>query len=105
MLKLLSLDKTLHNSLFVLSILAYELQRCPDPRPFRNGVVIGSDFGVGMTISFQCLPGYTLLGEASLTCLHGISRNWNHPVPRCEGTQHPSRLLANLIENPEMLRF
>ncbi|KAL0171303.1 hypothetical protein M9458_031614, partial [Cirrhinus mrigala] len=62
----------------------YELQRCPDPRPFRNGVVIGSDFGVGTTISFQCLPGYTLLGEASLTCLHGISRNWNHPVPRCE---------------------
>ncbi|XP_050987326.1 CUB and sushi domain-containing protein 3 isoform X1 [Labeo rohita] len=69
---------------FHITYEAYELQRCPDPRPFRNGVVIGSDFGVGMTISFQCLPGYTLLGEASLTCLHGISRNWNHPVPRCE---------------------
>uniref|UniRef100_A0A672SZ90 CUB and sushi domain-containing protein 3-like n=1 Tax=Sinocyclocheilus grahami TaxID=75366 RepID=A0A672SZ90_SINGR len=69
---------------FHITYEAYELQRCPDPRPFRNGVVIASDFGVGMTISFQCLPGYTLLGEASLTCLHGISRNWNHPVPRCE---------------------
>lgn len=66
-------------------IIAYELQRCPDPRPFRNGLVIGSDLGVGMTISFECLPGYTLLGEASLTCLYGVSRNWNHPVPRCEG--------------------
>lgn len=64
---------------------AYELQRCPDPRPFRNGVVIGRDYSVGMTVSFECLPGYTLLGEASLTCLHGVSRNWNHPVPRCEG--------------------
>ncbi|TSK20132.1 CUB and sushi domain-containing protein 3 [Bagarius yarrelli] len=63
---------------------AYELQRCPDPRPFRNGQVMGTDFGVGMTIWFQCQPGYSLLGQASLTCLHGISRNWNHPVPRCE---------------------
>ncbi len=46
-----------------------------------------------MTISFQCLPGYTLLGEASLTCLHGISRNWNHPVPRCEGTEPTEKQL------------
>ena len=64
---------------------AYELQRCPDPRPFRNGIVIGQDYSVGMTISFECLLGYTLLGEPSLTCLHGVSRNWNHPIPRCEG--------------------
>ncbi|CAG12911.1 unnamed protein product, partial [Tetraodon nigroviridis] len=63
---------------------AYELQRCPDPRPFRNGIVIGQDYSVGMTISFECLTGYTLLGEPSLTCLHGVSRNWNHPIPRCE---------------------
>ncbi|KAF3691668.1 CUB and sushi domain-containing protein 3 CUB and sushi multiple domains protein 3 [Channa argus] len=63
---------------------AYELQRCPDPRPFRNGIVIGQEYSVGMTISFECLPGYALLGEASLTCLHGVSRNWNHPIPRCE---------------------
>uniref|UniRef100_A0A1A8B6K6 CUB and Sushi multiple domains 3 n=1 Tax=Nothobranchius furzeri TaxID=105023 RepID=A0A1A8B6K6_NOTFU len=63
---------------------AYELQRCPDPRPFQNGIVIGQDYSVGMTVSFECLPGYTLLGEPSLTCLHGVSRNWNHPIPRCE---------------------
>lgn len=64
---------------------AYQLQSCPDPQPFRNGIVIGTDFSVGMTVSFECLPGYSLIGEASLTCLHGISRNWNHPLPRCEG--------------------
>eukprot|EP00062_Callorhinchus_milii_P016178 gi/632967218/ref/XP_007899854.1/ PREDICTED: CUB and sushi domain-containing protein 3 [Callorhinchus milii] len=63
---------------------AYQLQSCPDPRPFRNGFVIGYDLSVGRTISFECLPGYTLNGEAALTCLHGVSRNWNHPVPRCE---------------------
>lgn len=66
-------------------ISAYQLQSCPDPRPFRNGFVIGTDFTVGQTISFECFPGYTLIGNSALTCLHGISRNWNHPLPRCEG--------------------
>uniref|UniRef100_A0A8C7DH33 CUB and Sushi multiple domains 3 n=1 Tax=Oncorhynchus kisutch TaxID=8019 RepID=A0A8C7DH33_ONCKI len=69
---------------FRITYQAYQLQSCPDPRPFRNGIVIGSDFSVGFTVSFECLPGYSLIGDASLTCLHGISRNWNHPVPRCE---------------------
>uniref|UniRef100_A0A6Q2X490 CUB and Sushi multiple domains 3a n=1 Tax=Esox lucius TaxID=8010 RepID=A0A6Q2X490_ESOLU len=69
---------------FQITYQAYQLQSCPDPRPFRNGIVIGGDFSVGLTVSFECLPGYSLIGEASLTCLHGISRNWNHPVPRCE---------------------
>lgn len=71
----------------VLCSTAYQLQSCPDPHPFRNGIVIGSDFSVGMTVSFECLPGYSLIGETSLTCLHGTSRNWNFPVPRCEGDQ------------------
>ncbi|KAI4582045.1 hypothetical protein MJG53_009570 [Ovis ammon polii x Ovis aries] len=62
----------------------YQLQSCPDPRPFRNGFVIGNDFTVGQTISFECFPGYTLIGNSALTCLHGVSRNWNHPLPRCE---------------------
>nr|DBA24038.1 TPA: hypothetical protein GDO54_011744 [Pyxicephalus adspersus] len=63
---------------------AYQLQSCPDPRPFRNGFVIGNDYTVGHTISFECYPGYSLIGESALTCLHGISRNWNHPIPRCD---------------------
>lgn len=82
------------------SILAYELQRCPDPRPFRNGIVIGLDYSVGMTISFECLTGYTLLGESSLTCLHGVSRNWNHPMPRCEGD-----LPHRLMQKPSVFCF
>ncbi|XP_073535892.1 CUB and sushi domain-containing protein 3 isoform X7 [Phyllobates terribilis] len=63
---------------------AYQLQSCPDPRPFRNGFVIGNDFTVGHTISFECYAGYSLIGESALTCLHGVSRNWNHPIPRCD---------------------
>ncbi|XP_077127218.1 CUB and sushi domain-containing protein 3 isoform X7 [Ranitomeya variabilis] len=63
---------------------AYQLQSCPDPRPFRNGFVIGNDFTVGHTVSFECYAGYSLIGESALTCLHGVSRNWNHPIPRCD---------------------
>ncbi|RXM30192.1 CUB and sushi domain-containing protein 3 [Acipenser ruthenus] len=69
---------------FHITYQAYQLQSCPDPRPFRNGFLIGNDFSVGQTVTFECFHGYTLIGEAALTCLHGLSRNWNYPVPRCE---------------------
>uniref|UniRef100_A0A8C9Y1H6 CUB and Sushi multiple domains 2 n=1 Tax=Sander lucioperca TaxID=283035 RepID=A0A8C9Y1H6_SANLU len=63
---------------------AYELQECPDPEPFRYGVVVGAGFNVGQSISFECLPGYQLMGHSILTCKHGTTRNWDHPFPRCE---------------------
>ncbi|KAG5855860.1 hypothetical protein ANANG_G00001150 [Anguilla anguilla] len=65
---------------------AYELQECPDPEPFGHGVVVGSGYNVGQSISFQCHPGYTLTGHALLTCQHGTTRSWDHPFPRCEAT-------------------
>uniref|UniRef100_A0A8C6L3G6 CUB and Sushi multiple domains 2 n=1 Tax=Nothobranchius furzeri TaxID=105023 RepID=A0A8C6L3G6_NOTFU len=63
---------------------AYELQECPDPEPFHYGVVVGAGFNVGQSISFECLPGYQLVGHSILTCEHGTTRNWDHPFPRCE---------------------
>uniref|UniRef100_A0A673BJS4 CUB and Sushi multiple domains 2 n=1 Tax=Sphaeramia orbicularis TaxID=375764 RepID=A0A673BJS4_9TELE len=62
---------------------AYELQECPDPEPFRYGVVVGAGYNVGQSISFECLPGYQLMGHSILTCEHGTTRNWDHPFPRC----------------------
>lgn len=64
---------------------AYELQECPDPEPFRHGVVVGAGYNVGQSISFECQPGYQLVGHSILTCEHGTVRNWDHPFPRCEG--------------------
>lgn len=64
---------------------AYELQECPDPEPFRFGVVVGAGYNVGQSISFECLPGYQLMGHSILTCEHGTTRNWDHPFPHCEG--------------------
>ncbi|XP_078503642.1 CUB and sushi domain-containing protein 1 [Lissotriton helveticus] len=63
---------------------AYELQNCPDINPFSNGYVVNMDYSVGQSISFHCYPGYVLIGQPVLTCQHGINRNWNYPVPRCE---------------------
>ncbi|XP_032960426.1 CUB and sushi domain-containing protein 1 [Rhinolophus ferrumequinum] len=69
---------------FKLAYQAYELQNCPDPPPFQNGYMINSDYSVGQSISFECYPGYILIGHPVLTCQHGINRNWNHPFPRCD---------------------
>ncbi|XP_072264529.1 CUB and sushi domain-containing protein 1 [Pyxicephalus adspersus] len=69
---------------FKLVYQAYELQNCPAPHPFKNGYIINSDYSVGQSISFECYPGYVLIGHTVLTCQHGINRNWNYPFPRCE---------------------
>ncbi|XP_075058584.1 CUB and sushi domain-containing protein 1 [Mixophyes fleayi] len=69
---------------FKLVYQAYELQNCPDPHPFKNGYIINSDYSVGQSITFECYPGYVLVGHAVLTCQHGINRNWNYPFPKCE---------------------
>lgn len=71
--------------IFFIFFSAYELQECPDPEPFANGVVRGAGYNVGQSISFECLPGYQLIGHPVLTCQHGTNRNWDHPLPRCEG--------------------
>uniref|UniRef100_A0A3P9H2P8 CUB and Sushi multiple domains 1 n=1 Tax=Oryzias latipes TaxID=8090 RepID=A0A3P9H2P8_ORYLA len=69
---------------FKLSYQAYQLQNCQDPSPFLNGEIINSDYSAGQSITFQCYPGYVLIGHTVLTCLHGKNRKWNHPFPRCE---------------------
>ncbi|TKS70023.1 CUB and sushi domain-containing protein 1 [Collichthys lucidus] len=69
---------------FKLNYQAYQLQNCQDPSPFPNGDIINTDYSAGQSITFQCYPGYVLIGHPVLTCLHGTNRKWNHPFPRCE---------------------
>ncbi|KAG7257649.1 hypothetical protein CRUP_024968, partial [Coryphaenoides rupestris] len=57
---------------------------CQDPSPFSNGDIVNNDYSAGQSITFQCYPGYVLIGHTVLTCLHGTNRKWNHPIPRCE---------------------
>uniref|UniRef100_A0AAZ3P372 CUB and sushi domain-containing protein 1 n=1 Tax=Oncorhynchus tshawytscha TaxID=74940 RepID=A0AAZ3P372_ONCTS len=69
---------------FKLAYQAYELQNCQDPTPFPNGYIINNDYNAGQSITFECFPGYVLIGHPVLTCQHGINRKWNHPFPHCE---------------------
>ncbi|XP_029281787.1 LOW QUALITY PROTEIN: CUB and sushi domain-containing protein 1-like [Cottoperca gobio] len=69
---------------FKLTYQAYQLQNCQDPFPFPNGDIINGDYSAGQSVTFQCYPGYVLIGHPILTCLHGTNRKWNHPFPRCE---------------------
>eukprot|EP00063_Salmo_salar_P060825 XP_014035660.1 PREDICTED: CUB and sushi domain-containing protein 1-like isoform X3 [Salmo salar] len=69
---------------FKLTYQAYELQNCQDPTPFPNGYIINNDYNAGQSITFECFPGYVLIGHPVLTCQHGINRKWNHPFPHCE---------------------
>ncbi|KAL2083424.1 hypothetical protein ACEWY4_021197 [Coilia grayii] len=69
---------------FKLTYKAYELHNCQDPPKFTNGYIISNDYNAGQSITFECFPGYILVGHPVLTCQHGINRKWNHPFPRCE---------------------
>ncbi|XP_062852030.1 CUB and sushi domain-containing protein 1-like [Trichomycterus rosablanca] len=69
---------------FKLAYQAYQLQNCQDPYPFHNGYIVHNDFNAGQSITFECLPGYVLIGHSVLTCQHGTNRKWDHTFPRCE---------------------
>ncbi|GAB0199455.1 CUB and sushi domain-containing protein 3 [Grus japonensis] len=88
---------------FKLEYQAYELQECPDPEPFANGVVRGAGYNVGQSISFECLPGYQLIGHPVLTCQHGTNRNWDHPLPRCEAYQLFRCQPPTVVPNAEII--
>ncbi|KAL4624103.1 CUB and sushi domain-containing protein 1-like [Arapaima gigas] len=77
-------DHSQNNLGFRLEYQAYELQECPDPEPFEHGEVMGAGYRAGQSISFLCHPGYQLMGNSVLTCRHGSTRDWDHPLPRCE---------------------
>ncbi|XP_048086105.1 CUB and sushi domain-containing protein 1 [Alosa alosa] len=62
----------------------YELQECRVPEMFRYGVIVGAGYNVGQSITFECYPGYQLVGQPVLTCQHGTTRDWDQPFPRCE---------------------
>ncbi|XP_059573553.1 complement receptor type 2 [Alligator mississippiensis] len=44
-------------------------------------------FTSGMSVSYQCDPGYTLIGEAQLHCT--ASGAWSHLAPQCEEPRCP----------------
>jgi hypothetical protein len=59
--------------------------------------VRGAGYNVGQSVTFECLPGYQLTGQPVLTCQHGTNRNWDHPLPRCEGMTLALMVLPGVV--------
>uniref|UniRef100_A0A8C3QYS8 Sushi, von Willebrand factor type A, EGF and pentraxin domain-containing protein 1 n=1 Tax=Cyanoderma ruficeps TaxID=181631 RepID=A0A8C3QYS8_9PASS len=53
---------------------------CPTPQ-IQNGVVLGTDFSCGISVQFQCLGGFKLLGPSEVTC--EAAGKWSSGFPRC----------------------
>ncbi|NXO38057.1 SVEP1 protein, partial [Locustella ochotensis] len=53
---------------------------CPTPQ-IQNGVVLGTDFSCGISVQFQCLEGFKLLGPSEVTC--EAAGKWSSGFPRC----------------------
>nr|XP_021391654.1 complement receptor type 1 [Lonchura striata domestica] len=59
--------------------------KCLQPPNITNGRLKGDSsaaFPSGAVVSYSCDPGYSLLGNASITCT--ASGSWSQPLPRCQ---------------------
>ncbi|XP_042655840.1 complement receptor type 1 isoform X2 [Tyto alba] len=64
---------------------------CPPPPVIANAThsaELGANFTSGMSVSYSCQPGFSLLGAPSVLCT--ASGNWSLPYPRCAVLQCPS---------------
>ncbi|MEQ2219481.1 CUB and sushi domain-containing protein 3, partial [Xenoophorus captivus] len=68
---------------FHLEYTAIGLESCPEPLTPNYGIRQGERFLVGDVVQFSCEHGYSLQGNAHITCMPGPVRRWNYPVPLC----------------------
>ncbi|NXV77000.1 ZP3R protein, partial [Atlantisia rogersi] len=64
---------------------------CPPPPIIAHAThsaELGANFTSGMSVSYSCQPGFSLLGDPSVLCT--ASGNWSLPYPRCAVAQCPS---------------
>ncbi|XP_032898129.1 complement receptor type 1 [Amblyraja radiata] len=60
--------------------------RCDPPQPVANGTVRPRGEGTyGQQADYSCDRGYTLTGEATITCTD--TGHWSHPAPNCTVTR------------------
>lgn len=76
---------------YLFSSFATEVSRndsCPDLPEIQNGWKTTSHIALvrGARITYQCDPGYDLVGHETLTCQLDLS--WNSQPPFCEKSKH-----------------
>ena len=54
---------------------------CPKLSPPQNGVIDNYSLSKGTSVLFACDMGYTLFGEATLTC--EATSTWDYAAPVC----------------------
>ncbi|KAF1461085.1 Complement receptor type 1, partial [Pygoscelis antarcticus] len=60
--------------------------KCPPPPGIANGNHSGQSLDThlpGSTVQYTCRDGYSLIGNASISCT--AKGTWSRPRPRCEG--------------------
>ncbi|NXF98928.1 CR1 protein, partial [Sakesphorus luctuosus] len=63
-----------------------EVLVCPPPPVIAHAMHSaepGANFTTGMSVNYSCQPGFSLLGDPSISCT--ASGNWSLPYPRCAG--------------------
>uniref|UniRef100_A0A8C6TIS3 CUB and Sushi multiple domains 2 n=1 Tax=Neogobius melanostomus TaxID=47308 RepID=A0A8C6TIS3_9GOBI len=78
-------DASLSSNGFVLQYTENPRESCFEPGLVRNGTRVGKELKLGAIVIYQCDSGYTLEGDATLTCIMGGDGkpSWNKPKPIC----------------------
>ncbi len=76
--------------------------QCPTPPPINSGSFRGTNFRVGQSVTYVCLPGFQLVGEPTLVC--EATGDWSGSPPSCQGelTRHMDNITLRM---PEVIHF
>ncbi|XP_068228821.1 sushi, von Willebrand factor type A, EGF and pentraxin domain-containing protein 1-like isoform X2 [Palaemon carinicauda] len=73
---------------------------CAIPIQIRNGVVIGDDYSLGATITYECDEGFELVGDVSRTCQE--NKVWTGTEPLCRIIECPK---PAILDDGQVISF
>ena len=84
--------------------LVLDIGPCVDPGMPSNGRRLDFDFGHKRTVTFQCNPKYSLVGNETIRCQDGL---WSGHLPKCKCSNQvkiPLSYLQNIVAVEILLR-